>query len=117
MIKAVKGFFAPLAVKILTGVAVALLVTVAILSWLLSNANGTIETQRTEIARLNAEAAVQNAAIARAGQESERQRQAFSEAVESGNAAIREAQTRVVTVRRTERNGCPTPPQIMGAGL
>lgn len=112
-----KEVFAPLAVKIFAGVAAVLLITVAVLGWSLNRANGTIGTQRTEIARLNAEASVQNAAIARAGQESERQRQAFSEATERGAQAIRDAQARVITVRRTERNGCPTPPQIMGAGL
>lgn len=113
-----KGFFAPLAIKIFAGVTVLLLVALGIAYLLLSSAWGTIETQRTAIAECNAARAVQNEAIARAGQESQRQRQAFASALEAGQANIAAAQGRVTVIRQSARpNGCRTTPEILGAGL
>ena len=109
--------FSVITSKIFAGTSLVLLLAAGGMWWYIGNLNDTIEGQRNTIATLNAEKAVQNAAIARMGQEAERQRQAFDSAVEQGQQTIREAQGRVTVVRQTERNGCPTPPQIMGIGL
>lgn len=95
----------------------ALLIALAITGWLLHSAYGTIETQRNDLAACNAARAVQNAEIARAGEQTRAQQQAFSEAVQSGQTAIAEAQGRVRVVRQTANNGCPTPQAVREAGL
>lgn len=109
--------FTALTSKIFGGVAVVLLIVVGLLWWQNGNLKAEIEDGRNKLAECNAARAVQNAAIESARQEGERQRQAFTAAVQSGQRAIAEAQGRVTVVRQTARNGCATPQQVMGAGL
>jgi hypothetical protein len=76
-----------------------------------------VETGRADLARCEAARAIQNAAIAQAGAEAERQRKSFADALAAGNRLVREARGRVTIVRRSPPNGCPTPPLIRGADL
>lgn len=112
-----KSLFAPLAMKIAAVIGAALLIVIVVL-WLQNRSlRATVEELRNANAACEAARAVQNAAVDAARAEGERQRQAFADALESGNAAILEAQGRVRVVRQTAPNNCPTPREIMGAGL
>jgi hypothetical protein len=109
--------FSALTSKIFGGIAIFLLVVVAVLWWQNGNLKDEIEAQRNELAECNAARAVQNAAIERAKQEGDQQRAAFSAAVQNGQRQIAEAQGRVRIVRQTAPNGCATPASIREAGL
>lgn len=109
--------FTILGAKIFAGTSLFLLVAVAVMGFVIRHQAGTIDNQRQTIADQSARAHVQDGAIAAAGQEAARQRQAYAEARAAGQQAIAAAEPRVRIVRQTVRNGCPTPPQIMGAGL
>ena len=109
--------FSALTSKIFAGVSAFLLIALALSWWHIGNLNDTIEAGRNELAQCNAARAEQNAAIARAGQEAERTRLAFTEASQRGAQGISQAQERVRVVRQTVNSGCRTPDVVMGAGL
>lgn len=109
--------FTALTSKIFGGVALVLLVVVGILWWRLDSANDEIDRQKQAVQTCEAARSVQNEAIRQQGLAEQRQREAFTSAIESGNRAIAEAQGRVRIVRQTAPNGCATPQSIREAGL
>lgn len=90
----------PLFAKIALVAGGVLLLAIAVLSWQLSGARGTIETQRNAIADCNAARRVQNAAIDRMRREGEQreidQRQRLEEARRQNSAQ----EARITTLRR-----------------
>lgn len=109
--------FSAVTSKIFAGVGAFLLIALIVAGLTIRHKNAVIETQRNDLAACNAARAEQNAAITRAGEQARAQQQAFSEAVQSGQSAIAEAQGRVRVVRQTANNGCPTPQAVREAGL
>jgi hypothetical protein len=118
------NWFTATTAKIFAALSVGLLIVLVIMFFQLWAKDGEIAglradvtAARTSLADCEAARRVQNAAIAAAGVEAERQRRAFADAVAAGNRLVRDAQGRVRIVRQSPRNGCPTPAVIRGADL
>lgn len=113
--------FSIMTAKLFAGLAVGLLVALLLLNYFRGNEiaglKAELATERTALADCESARRVQNAAIAKAGEDAAQTRRDFLASVAAGNQAIRDAQGKVTVVRTSPRNNCPTPTVIRGADL